>query len=194
MSSLSLFWHTNMDPKKLRKQYMQCVPNLNKALQHVQSQLSDVPPSEFVLETNVKPYASAKRKMLQHNIKDPMRLNDLVRGRLYFSDQYEPKEVIELLKQIFGDKVKKTDKKDTNDCGLEYAGVTDVSLDIDGVPFELQLMPMGFRSHQGLSHQIHEKLRSDKGKLTDKQKEFLRQTHNKLFRALDAKSKAPKED
>jgi hypothetical protein len=34
----------------------------------------------------------------------------------------------------------------------------------------------------------------DTGKLTDVQKEFLRNTHNKLFKALDVKSRAPESD
>jgi hypothetical protein len=179
-----------MDPKKLRKAYMQCMPHLNKALHEVQSKLSDMPPSDFSLETNMKPYSSIKRKMLQHQIYNPIELPDLVRGRLFFSKDYNPKEVVSLLKKIFGKKVIKANKKDINDCGLEYPGVTDVSLDCDGVQFELQLMPLEFQPHQELSHQIHDKLRSDKGKLTDKQKEFLRHMHNKFFKVLNAKSKA----
>jgi hypothetical protein len=183
-----------MDPKKLRKAYMQVLPHLNKALKHVQSALSDVPPSDFLLETNIKPYASAKRKMLEHRIQEPAELPDLVRGRLFFSEEYNPKEVVDLLKKVFGDKVTKANKKDTNECGLEYHGVTDVSLDCDGIQFELQLMPMSFQSHQELSHKIHDKLRSEKTKLSDKEKDFLRRAHNKLFKTLDVKSRAPKED
>lgn len=167
--------------------YMQILPRLNKALQHVTSQLSDVPPSDFLLETNVKPYSSAKRKMLEHRIKDPIEMPDLVRGRLFFSSEYEPKEVINLLKEIFGDKFKKASKKDINDCGLKYSGVVDVNLDCDGIQFELQLIPMEFKSHQDLSDKIHNKLRDDKGKLSDEEKEFLRHTHNKLFKAPKSK-------
>lgn len=181
-----------MDPKKLRKAYMQILPNLNKALHEVQSKLSDMPPSDFVLETNTKPYVSAKHKMLEHNIQDPAEIPDLVRGRLFFSKEYSPKEVIELLKKIFGKQITKASKKDTNDCGMEYPGVIDVNLNCDGVQFELQLMPMSFKPHQEFSDKIRDKLRKDK--LSDKEKEFLRHTHNKLFKALDVKSKAPKED
>lgn len=182
-----------MDPKKLRKAYMQILPHLNKALQHVQSQLSDVPPSDFLLETNIKPYPSAKRKMLEQRIHEPAELPDLVRGRLYFSEDYSLKEVLRLLKKVFGDKIIKANKKDTNECGLEYHGVTDVSLNCDGIPFELQLMPMSYQPHQEMSHNIHDKLRSNKTKLSDQEKDFLRKAHNKFFKALDAKSKGHKE-
>jgi hypothetical protein len=99
-----------------------------------------------------------------------------------------------LVKKIFGDQVKQSGKKDTNECGLEYHGVHDVNLDIDGVPFELQLTPLDYKDHQELSHQIHDQLRCDTGKLTDVQKEFLHNTHNKLFKALDVKSRAPESD
>ena len=58
-----------MDPKKLRKHYMHAMPKLNNALKHVQDQLSDLPPSEFELETNVKPYSSVKRKMETRRLK-----------------------------------------------------------------------------------------------------------------------------
>lgn len=99
-----------------------------------------------------------------------------------------------MVKKIFGDQVKQSGKKDTNECGLEYHGVHDVNLDIDGVPFELQLTPLDYKDHQELSHQIHDQLRCDTGKLTDVQKEFLHNTHNKLFKALDVKSRAPESD
>lgn len=183
-----------MDPKKLRKAYMQILPHLNGALKHVQSALSDVPPSDFLLETNIKPYASAKRKMLEHNIHEPAELPDLVRGRLFFSEEYNPKEVIALLKKVFGNKLTKATKKDTNECGLEYHGVTDVNLDCDGIQFELQLMPISFKPHQELSHHIHNKLRSDRSKLSDEEKDFLRRAHNKLFKKLDTKSKIKESD
>jgi len=192
--AVSFFWHIDMDLKKLRKQYMHLMPSLNKAMQHVQSQLADLPPHDFLLETNLKPYLSIKKKVLRDHEHDPASLPDLARGRLFYSQDYNPKEVVELLKKIFKDQVKGSKKKDTNDCGLEYTGVTDVNLDIDGVQFELQLMPLDYKDSQELSHQIHDQLRCDTGKLSDVQKEFLKSTHNKLFKALDVKSKAPKND
>lgn len=184
----------SMDPKKLRKQYMQMLPHLHKAKQHVESQLSDLPSNDFLLETNLKPYLSIKKKMLRDHESDPATFPDLVRGRLFYSQEYKPKEVVDLLKKVFKGQVKGSKKKDTNDCGLEYNGVTDVNLDIDGVQFELQLMPLDYKDHQDLSHQIYDQLRNDQDKLSDTQKDFLKRTHNKLFKALDVKSKALKED
>jgi len=183
-----------MDPKKLRKQYMHLMPHLNKAMQHVRSQLAYLPPHDFLLETNLKPYLSIKKKVLRDQHSDPATFPDLARGRLFYSKDYNPKEVLNLLKQVFGKAVTGSKKKDTNDCGLEYNGVTDVNLDIDGVQFELQLMPLDYKDHQDFSHQIYDQLRNDRGKLTDVEKDFLKKTHNKLFKALDVKSKAPKND
>lgn len=176
-----------MDPKKLRKRYMEALPQLNQALDHLQTQLADMPPSDFKVETGLKPYPSAKRKMLEQRAKSPLELQDLVRGRIYFSDQFQLKDVMEIVKQLFGKKVIKSDNKDTNNCGLEYTGVTDVSLDIDGVNCELQLMPSEYQPHQELSQQIHDQLRAPKSKLSDQEKEFLRHRHNKLYKDLSTK-------
>jgi hypothetical protein len=69
-----------MDPKKLRKQYMQLMPRLNKAMQ---SQLADLPPHDFLVETNLKPYLSIKKKLLRNHEHDPASFPDLARGRLF---------------------------------------------------------------------------------------------------------------
>jgi hypothetical protein len=187
-----------MDSKKLRKKYMPLVSKLNNALKYVQSQFSDLPPSEFQLESNVKPYASVKRKMETDQIDEPAELSDLVRGRLFFSPQFNHPEVIDIVKHLFGDKVTGVDKKPqkSKEHGLEYHGVTHVDMNIDGIRFELQIMPAEFRPHKEFLHQIYEKFRDPKirEKLTDKQKEFLRKTHNKMYKDLEKKSKTESEE
>ncbi len=60
--------------------------------------------------------------------------------------------------------------------------------------FELQLIPIYYKDHQDFSHQIYDQLRNDQGKLTDVEKEFLKKIHNKLFKALDVKSRVPNSD
>ena len=182
-----------MDSKQLRKRYMPLASKLNAALQHVSDQLSDLPPSEFTFESNIKPYPSVKRKMEMGDIDDPIELSDLVRGRLFFSDQFSFPDVIKIIKQLFGAQVKSVDKKTGKniDHGLEYHGVVHVDLDIDGINYELQVMPMEFNPHKDFLHKIYEKIRNPKerNKLSDKQVEFLRKTHNKMYKALDQKSK-----
>ena len=168
---------------------MQCLPQLNKALRCVRSQLSDLPPSEFELETNVKPYVSVKRKMQENKAKHPTELSDLVRGRIFFSDQFEHKDALDILQQLFGDKIKNVDKNTSKSTehGLEYLGIMHIDLDLDGVNFELQVMPAEFKPYKEFLHGIYEKLRDEKtrNKLSDKQKELLRKVHNNLYKKLN---------
>jgi hypothetical protein len=183
----------SMDPKKLRKQYMRCVPDLNKAMEHVKTQLADLPPSDFLLETNVKPYSSVKRKMEENNVKDPKELSDLVRGRLYFSDSFTHDDTLDILDQLFGKQIQNVDHKSprAKEHGLEYSGVTHVDMDINGARFELQVLPLEFKPYKEFLHQIYEKFRNPKtlSKLTDKQKEFLRKVHNDSYKKLDDQAK-----
>jgi len=178
-----------MDTKQLRKNYMQSVPKLNKALKHVQDQLSDLPPSEFELETNVKPYASVKRKMELDHVKNPLELSDLVRGRLFFSDQFQHKDAMNIIQKLFGHQIKSVDKNTvrSKEHRLEYHGIIHVDLDIDGVRFELQIIPNEFKPYKEFLHNIYEKFRNPKSlaKLSDKQQDFLRDTHNKLYKKLN---------
>lgn len=181
-----------MDSKKTRKQYMQLVPRLNKVMRHVKEQLSDLPPGDFTLETNVKPYSSVKRKMEMKETRDPSDLSDLVRGRIFYSDQFNADNLVDILKKLFGKNI-----KDVNDNrhrspehGLQYHGIVHVDLDFDGTNFELQLMPLEFKPYKEFLHQIYEKFRDEKSlkKLTDKQKDFLRNVHNKMYKKLDAEA------
>ena len=158
-------------------------------MRHVRSQLSDLPPSEFELETNVKPYASVKRKMNDDNAKHPLELSDLVRGRLFFSDQFQHKDALDILQQLFGDNIKNVDKNDakSTEHGLEYLGIMHVDLNLNGVNFELQIMPAEFKPYKEFLHRIYAKFRDEKtrDKLSDKQKELLRKTHNNLYKKLN---------
>lgn len=183
-----------MDPKKLRKRYMQALPHLNKAMQHVKEQLADMPPSDFLLETNLKPYLSIKRKMAERNEKDPMALSDLVRGRLFFSDQFTFSDALGILKKLFGKQIKNVDKKShvSKEHGLEYHGVIHIDMDVNGINFELQLMPLEFRPYKDFLHQIYEKFRNPKeyDKLSEQQKNFLRKVNNRIYKKLDRNAKS----
>jgi hypothetical protein len=187
--SKSIFRHIIMDPKKLRKEYMQSMPQLNAAMEHVKSQLSDLPPSDFKMETNMKPYLSMKRKMLDTNVKHPLELSDLVRGRIFFSKQYVFKEVLELLKKLLGDKISKVEKKNTSEHGLEYHGVMHVDLEIDGIKFELQVLPQEFEPYKDFLHKIYEKLRSPKNNMSEKEQKLLKTVHNRIYKKLDRQTR-----
>src|ERR1700678_325443 len=178
-----------MDTKKLRKDYMKSVPKLNEALKHVQEQLCDLPPSDFELETNVKPYASVKRKMELDHVRDPLELSDLVRGRLYFSDQFRHKDIINIIHKLFGNQLTNIDKNAdrSKEHGLEYHGIIHLGLNINGVRFELQVLPSEFKPYKDFLHNIYEQFRNPKllSKLSDKQQGFLRDTHNKIYKKIN---------
>ena len=178
-----------MDTKTIRKQYMHLMPTLNKVLSYVNDKLSDLPPSEFELEANLKPYASVKRKALDEDTNEVSELSDLVRGRLFFSEQFNFEDVLNMLKQIFTNNINNIDKKihKHEDHGLEYHGVIHMDLKIDGVNFELQIMPIEFKPYKEFLHQIYEQFRNNKNydKLTDKQKDLLRKIHNEIYKKLD---------
>lgn len=180
--------HTHMDPKKLRKSYKEHLPTLSKVMGLVKQQLSDLPPSDFQLETCLKPYTSIKDKMERNHARDPSELSDLVRGRLFFSDQYDQNEVVDLLSEIFGKNIKDVDEKrhQSKEHGLEYHGVVHVDLDFNGTNFELKVMPVEFKPYEEFSHQIYDKFRNPKtyNKLSDKQKDLLKKVHNNLYKKL----------
>jgi hypothetical protein len=148
-----------------------------------------VPAPDFIVETNLKPYASVKRKMAQDHLTDVSQMSDLVRGRIFFSQQYTFPEMLKLLNHLLGKSIKKVDKKHGKEYGLEYHGILHLDLLIDGVKFELQLIPMEFKPYKEFLHHIYQKLRSD-DKLSDKQKGFLRKIHNKMYRILDDRAKS----
>lgn len=178
-----------MDPKKTRKQYIQLAPKLKQILEHVNEQLADLPSSDFMLETNMKPYTSIKRKMETEGLRDPSELSDLVRGRIFYSDQFNADNIMDILRKLFNKHIADVDdnKHRAPEHGLEYHGIVHVHLDFDGIQFEMQLMPLEFKPYKEFLHQIYEKFRDEKSrkKLTDHQKDFLRKIHNNLYKKLD---------
>lgn len=187
-----------MDPRKLRKQYMLLMPKLKKALEHVNHQLRDLPPADFVLETNMKPYSSIKRKMEAEDIRDPSELSDLVRGRIFYSPQFNADNIVDILKKLFGKTISDIDDNTHRapEHGLEYHGIVHVHLNFDGTNFEMQLMPLEYKPYKEFLHQIYEKFRDEKSrnKMTDHQKKFLRKVHNKLYEKLDDEAENNRSD
>jgi len=186
-----------MDTKTLRRSYMGLMPKLNKALEHVNEQLADLPPSDFSLETGLKPYPSIKRKMEHDNIRDPAELSDLARGRIFFSSDYNHKELLDIIHKLFGSKIKNVDKNANSEKehGLEYKSIIHVNLGIDGINFELQLIPEEFKPYKEFLHNIYDQFRNPKtcDKMSDKQKEFLRKTHNTIYKKIDEKAQSSRQ-
>lgn len=176
-----------MDSKQIRRQYLQALPKLNAALQFVQDKLTNLPASDFAVEINMKPYSSVQKKVVKDKLDNILQMSDLVRGRVFFSKKYIFSDLLKLLKSLLGKTIKKTDKKNTSEDGLEYCGIMHLDLLIDGIKFELQLIPEEFKPYKELLHNIYEKIRS--GGLSDKQKYLLRTINNKLYHTLDNKAK-----
>lgn len=186
-----------MDPKKLRKRYRQILPYLVEAKKNVESALADLPPSEFSLETNLKPYTSMRRKLENSGEIDPAKLSDLVRGRIFYSDQFNADDTMGILQKLFGKSIEDVDdnKHRAPEHGLEYHGIIHVHLNLNGAKFELQVMPAEFKPFKEFLHQIYEKFRDDKtrSRLTDHQKQFLRKVHNNTYKKLDREAKSKRQ-
>lgn len=176
--------------RKMRKQYVQLLPLLQGVGKFVQRILEDLPPADFQFEASVKPYKRTVEKAQEHKHKSLTDLSDLARGRLYFSDNFNYEEVVELLKQLFDGKVdiNKIDKKHDRGHDLMYKGIHHVDCQVGDCNFELQIMPEEFKPHNGLLHKIYEELRSNPN-MNDKRKSFLKDVNNKIVNKLDKVSK-----
>lgn len=176
--------------RRMRKQYCQLLPLLNGTAKYVERLLEDLPRHDFELETCIKDYKRTVEKAKEHRTTDLTELSDLVRGRLFFSDNYTHEEAVDLIKSILKPDVKIKDiewKKERID-GLKYEGIIHIDMKIGDLNFELQIMPIEFKPYKPLLHKIYQKLRSENS-LTEKQKSFLKEVNNKLYKALDKKSK-----
>lgn len=180
----------NMDSKKLRKQYVDTLPKLERVLEQVNEQLKHLPKNDFVLETNLKPYESVKRKVEDDHLKHVEQMSDLVRGRIFFSKNYNYNDVIALMKRLLKGWIKDIEVKFDKGHGLEYHGVYHIDLKIDGINFELQIMPIEFRAFKEFLHKIYEKFRDPDGKMSDEEKDKLRRLNNKLYEKLDRKARS----
>ena len=162
------------------------LPKLQQARQAVRERLADLPPADFTLETGLKPYRSIKRKMETDHAKKPEDLSDLARGRLFFSEQFQQEHVLDLLKRLFGTGIGTIEDKAKCEHGLEYHGIVHVNLNLDGQPFELQVLPMEYKPHRQFLHGIYERFRDPKRleKLTPERKETLSKIHNDMYQKL----------
>lgn len=178
-----------MDSKTLRKQYITIFPKLEKVLKYVNEHLVDLPQSDFLVETNLKPYASIKNKVEKDGAEDPSELSDLVRGRIFYSDKFNADDVVGIIKSFFGKYIKNIDDNTNraSEHGLKYRGIVHVDMNFDGIKFEMQLMPKEFKPYKEFLHQIYDEFRNPdtRKEMSDHRKKFLRQLHNKLYQKLD---------
>jgi hypothetical protein len=173
---------------KIRQQYRQALPKLNEVMAEVKDKLRDFPAPDFITDINFKTFSSIKRKYLKDHLKNILEMPDLIRGRLFFSKNYTFEEATKLLKQLFGKNISKIDKKKgMPEYGLQYHGIIHFDLLFGEVRFELQLVPIEFKPYKQFLHSIYEKFKSEK--LSDEEKDSLREIHNKLYQDLDKRAK-----
>ncbi len=171
--------------RKLRKQYYLLIPRLTKAVNIVISTLQ--PLNNCVIETSFKPLNSIVRKMSKNNLDNMLELSDLVRGRIFFPISYSHKEIIRIHCDLLKDFIKDIDWKSTNKQGLKYKGIIHFDLLIDGINFELQVLPIEFKPYKEKLHQIYDLLRSENN-LSDRQKNRLKKLHNIIYKTINEQS------
>lgn len=181
----------SINSRQLRNKYLSAVPRLEKVLKFIISKLETLSTKDFSFETNVKPIKSIKRKMEKRNILDPEKLSDLIRGRLYFSNNIIFKDVKKILNDLFHGHIKDIDKKEhmTNKFGLEYYGIMHVDIEYDGINFELQVIPEEFKPYKEYLHKIYEILRNPESSQSSDKKRDLKFIHNEVTFILDEISK-----
>jgi hypothetical protein len=179
-----------MDSKKLRQQYLEVLPQLEKTLSMVHEQLRHLPKSDFIFELNRKPIKSIYRKVRDDKLDHVTQMSDLVRGRIFFSARYNYNDVIALINKLLMGWIKDIEVKFNQGNGLEYHGVYHIDLEIDGIKFELQIMPIEFKPFKEFLHKIYEQFRDSESQLSDEEKEKLRNINNKLYEVLDQKARA----
>jgi len=170
------------ESNKLRQQYYELLPKLTQVMQIVTNILK--PLNDCIIETNFKPFSSVIRKMSVRHLNNMLDLSDLVRGRLFFPVSRTHAEIIRELSELFKKYIKDIDWKSMTNHGLQYEGVIHFDLNIDGINFELQVMPIEFKPYKEKLHQVYDLLRTNNS-LSDKQKNRLKKLHNTTYRILN---------
>lgn len=173
------------DETKIEQEHKANEEKLRSVLQHIEEKLIDNCP-DCLIETDIKTLKSILRKAKNKKTTNIMEFSDLIRGRLCFPDKYNYHEMLQKLIDIFGNDIKKLDWKQTKDHGLEYHGIVHLDLCIDGINFELQIVPLGFKKYMEPQHKIYELLR-DHNAMPKETKEHLKELHNKIFEMLEKK-------
>jgi len=173
-----------MNTKRIREQYLQVLPKLQEVLSLVREKLVNLPQSHFEIETNLKPFKSVERKVGTDHLHKVADMSDLVRGRVFFSNKHTMEKVVRLLKNLLKEWSPKVDVKKDKGNGLQYFGITHIDLNINGINFELQIMPLEYKPFKPFLHKIYEKLRESNNNLSTEQKDKLISTHNKLYKAI----------
>lgn len=170
----------------LSQQYRDVLPKLQKVLGQITHSLRQSFPQNFTIESSIKTEASVLRKCQDKQCQDIDKLSDLIRGRLFFPSSFTYQQVLHRLIKTFKQKIVKIEWKKSYDHGLIYRGILHIDLEVDGITFELQIMPLGFRPFVEPQHKIYALLRDDP-KLDKEVKNRLIKMHNDMFDMLEDK-------
>jgi hypothetical protein len=169
--------------QEIRHQCRELLPLLEKSLGEIEQTLSALP-DNFVLEVSIKPFVRLFAKMQEREMQDPQELSDLIRGRLYFPSESNHRKTVDLLTKLLGSKIKGIDYKNQGDNQEgTYPGVIHVDLNLNGINFELQVLPIEFRGSIEIFHNLYELIR-DKGKMPEKLRKKLTDIHDQLGKHL----------
>lgn len=160
------------------------LPKLRKVLDKITHSLQQSLPSDFAVESNIKTEASTVRKCKNKQCQNINKLSDLIRGRLFFPRPYTYQQVLHKIIEIFKQKIVKIEWKKSYDHGLVYRGIIHVDIEMDGIVFELQIMPLGFRPFVEPQHKIYNLLRDDPD-LDENVRKRLLKIHNDMFDMLE---------
>lgn len=168
------------------QQYTALLPKLTRILAQVAQTLQKAFSGGFVVETGLKTASSISRKCQDKECRKIDQLSDLIRGRLYFPQSWDYQRTLHKLIGVFGSRIKKIDWKKSRDYGLEYRGIVHVDLIVDGIKFELQVIPLGFKPFVEPQHKIYTMLR-DGVKMDQATKKQLMELHNQMFDMLESR-------
>lgn len=153
----------------------------------VRERLQQLPHSDFEWEVKLKPLPSAEDKAEYKGSTDLLELADLVRGRVFFSQALTYEDVIAQLSapEYLGRWLKDVDDKCSRKEGFEYCGLRHLDLCVDGVKFELQLLPIEYKPFVSLLHRVYELHRNGKMQLSSDKLPRAKELHNRMYELLD---------
>ena len=111
-------------------------------------------------------------------------LSDLTRGRVFFPKDSNYQQTLQILIKALGSNIRKIEWKRDQDYGLHYHGILHVDLEFNGIKFELQIVPIGFKPFIELQHQIYQLFR-DEVPMNKNIRQSLITLHNDIFNTLE---------
>lgn len=173
-----------MQRSDIRHQYLKLFPHLQKVIDQVDDKLSQLPSDDFQYELAFKPLDSVQNKLQDRHEDDLTQLSDLVRGRVFFSQDYTFEQAIDKIKDCLGDWIKHTENKKDKHDGFRYFGVVHLDLCIDGINFELQVMPVEHKTFLPILHYCYEYHRYN-SESSNSEKDRLRFLNNDIYKMLE---------